>query len=78
VYPSAIFYNIGLFSKAALNPPPAKYGDQYQIPDGSMLDWNWDALAKVAKLLTIDAAGKHSGEAGFDATKIVQYGFSFG
>jgi len=78
VYPSAIFYNTGLFSKAGLNPPPAKYGDQYQMPNGSMVDWNWDALAKVAKLLTIDAAGKHSGEAGFDSTKIVQYGFSFG
>jgi multiple sugar transport system substrate-binding protein len=77
-YPSAIFYNTALFSKAGLNPPPAKYGDQYQMPDGSMVDWTWGALAKVAKLLTVDAAGKHSDEPGFDATKIVQYGFSFG
>jgi len=78
VYPSAIFYNPSLFSKAGLNPPPAGYGDKYRMPDGSMVDWTWATLARVAKNLTIDAAGKHSGEAGFDATKIVQFGFSFG
>jgi multiple sugar transport system substrate-binding protein len=78
VYPSAIFYNTGLFSQAGLRPLPAKYGDQYQMPDGSMVDWTWDTLTEVAKLLTVDSAGKHSGEAGFDANKIVQYGFSFG
>jgi multiple sugar transport system substrate-binding protein len=77
VYPSAIYYNTGLFTEAGLEPLPAKYGDQYKMPDGSMVDWNWDNLAKVAKLLTVDANGKHSGEAGFDKTKIVQYGFSF-
>jgi multiple sugar transport system substrate-binding protein len=77
VYPSAIYFNTGLFTEAGLNPLPAKYGDQYKMPDGSMVAWDWPALTKVAKLLTIDAAGKHSGEAGFDATKIVQYGFSF-
>jgi multiple sugar transport system substrate-binding protein len=78
VYPSAIIYNTSLFNKAGLNPPPAEYGDKYRMPDGSMVDWTWDTLARVAKDLTIDAAGKHSGEAGFDATRIVQYGFSFG
>jgi multiple sugar transport system substrate-binding protein len=78
VYPSAVFYNTGLFTEAGLEPLPAKYGDQYKMPDGTMVDWNWDALTKVAKLLTIDSNGKHSGEAGFDATKIVQYGFTWG
>ena len=78
VYPSAIFYNTALFKKAGLNPLPAKYGDQYKMPDGSMVAWNWECLTKLAKLLTIDSAGKHSGEAGFDKTRIVQYGFSFG
>jgi multiple sugar transport system substrate-binding protein len=77
VYPSAIYYNTGLFTEAGLNPLPAKYGDQYTMPDGTKADWTWDTLTKVAKLLTIDSAGKHSGEAGFDATKIVQYGFTF-
>jgi multiple sugar transport system substrate-binding protein len=77
VYPSAIYYNPGLFTEAGVNPPPATYGEQYKMPDGSMVDWNWDTMASVAKLLTIDSAGKHSGEAGFDATKVVQYGFTF-
>ncbi|HTX90016.1 MAG TPA: extracellular solute-binding protein [Anaerolineales bacterium] len=78
VYPSAIFYNTKLFTEAGLNPPPAKYGDQYKMPDGTMADWTWDTLTTVAKMLTIDSAGKNSTEAGFDKTKIVQYGFSFG
>ncbi len=77
VYPSAIYYNTGLFTEAGLNPLPAKYGDQYKMPDGSMVNWDWPALTKVAKMLTINSAGKYSGQAGFDATKIVQYGFTF-
>jgi len=77
VYPSALFYNTKLFSEAGVNPPPAKYGDKYAMPDGTEVDWNWDALTKVAQLLTIDSTGKNSTEAGFDVTKAVQYGFSF-
>jgi multiple sugar transport system substrate-binding protein len=76
-YPSAIYYNTGLFSESGLNPPPARYGEKYQMPDGSMQDWNWDTLAGLARLLTLDSNGRHSGEAGFDASHIVQYGFSF-
>jgi len=78
VYPSAIYYNTGLFEEAGLNPPPANYGEQYVMPDGSSVDWNWDTLATVAKMMTIDSAGKNSTEAGFDKTNIVQYGFSYG
>jgi multiple sugar transport system substrate-binding protein len=77
VYPSTTFYNTKLFDEAGLNYPPAKYGEQYVMPDGSKVDWSWDTVAKVSKLLTIDKAGKHSGEAGFDATKIVQYGYTW-
>jgi len=73
VYPSAIYYNTGLFQEAGLNPPPAKYGDQYKMPDGSMVDWSWDTLTKVAQMLTIDKAGKNSTQDGFDAASIVQY-----
>jgi multiple sugar transport system substrate-binding protein len=79
VYPSAMWYNTGLFTEAGVTPPPASYDNmKYTMPDGSEVDWNWDTVAAVAKLLTIDANGKHSGEAGFDATNVVQYGFSFG
>jgi multiple sugar transport system substrate-binding protein len=76
-FPSAIYYNTGLFSEAGLNPPPARYGEQYQMPDGSLQAWNWDTLTRLAKLLTLDANGRHSGEAGFDASHIMQYGFTF-
>jgi multiple sugar transport system substrate-binding protein len=78
VYPSAIFYNTKLFTEAGVNPPPAKYGDKYTMPDGSSVDWTWDTLTAVAKMLTIDSTGKNSSEAGFDVTKAVQYGFTFG
>jgi multiple sugar transport system substrate-binding protein len=78
VYPSAIFYNTKLFTEAGVNPPPAKYGDKYTMPDGSSVDWSWDTLTAVAKMLTIDSTGKNSSEAGFDVTKAVQYGFTFG
>ncbi len=77
VYPSAIYYNTKLFTEAGVNPPPAKYGDKYTMPDGTAVDWNWDALTKVAQMLTIDSAGKTALDAGFDVTKAVQYGFSF-
>jgi len=78
VYPSAIFYNTKLFTEAGVNPPPANYGDQYTFADGTKADWNWDTLTKVAQDMTIDSAGKNSLDPAFDATKIVQYGFSFG
>jgi len=78
VYPSAIFYNTALFDEAGLNYPPAKYGDKYKMPDGSMVDWDWQTTVKwVAQSLTVDANGKNATEDGFDATKIVQYGFSY-
>jgi multiple sugar transport system substrate-binding protein len=77
LYPSAIWYITDLFSKAGLNLPPDQYGEQYKMPDGTLVDWNWDTLTRLAKLLTLDSAGEHSGETGFDAAHIVQYGFSF-
>jgi len=73
-----MFYNQHLFEEAGLNYPPAHYGDQYKMPDGSMVDWNWDTVALVSKWLTLDNKGKDSTQAGFDASHTVQYGFTFG
>jgi multiple sugar transport system substrate-binding protein len=78
VFPSVIFYNPALFDRAGLSYPPSSYGDQYQMPDGSKVDWSWETLANVAKLLTIDAKGRNATQPGFDKKNIVQYGFSFG
>jgi multiple sugar transport system substrate-binding protein len=78
VYPSAIFFNKAIFDSAGYNYPPAKYGDKYKMPDGTMVDWSWDTVATVAKALTTDNTGKNSTEAGFDKNNIVNYGFTFG
>jgi len=75
VYPSELYYQLDMFDEAGLEYPPAKYGDQYKMPDGTMVDWNYDTVRQVAMLLTIDKAGKNATEAGFDPGHIVQYGF---
>ena len=75
VFPSAIYYVPAMFDKAGLAYPPKAYGEKYTL-DGTAVDWSWDTLAEVAKRLTIDVNGKNATEAGFDATQIVQIGFS--
>lgn len=78
VFPSAMYYNPALFDEAGLNYPPAHYGDQYQMPNASMVDWTWDTVAAIGKLLTVDSAGRNATHPNFDRAHIVQYGFSFG
>jgi multiple sugar transport system substrate-binding protein len=75
VYPSMLWYKKGMFQEAGLQEPPHKYGSQYQMPDGSMVDWNYDTLRQIAMKLTVDKAGKDATQAGFDPNTIVQYGF---
>jgi multiple sugar transport system substrate-binding protein len=76
VFPGAIYYVPSMFEESELSTPPQKYGDKYEMPDGSMVDWNWDTVTQVAKLLTIDKNGKNSTEEGFDRTQIVQVGYN--
>jgi multiple sugar transport system substrate-binding protein len=45
------------------------------MPDGTEKDWNYDTVKEIALKLTVDANGRDATEAGFDPTKIVQYGF---
>lgn len=59
-----LYYNKDMFDAAGLEYPPTKVEDA----------WSWDEFVEVAKLLTIDANGKHPGEEGFDESNIVQYG----
>jgi multiple sugar transport system substrate-binding protein len=75
IYPSEIFYQRKLFDEAGLKYPPHKYGDKYTMPDGKEVEWNFDTLAQIAKILTVDANGKDATEEGFDPSKIVQYGY---
>ena len=37
--------------------------------------WTWEDLVENAKLLTLDANGKHLGEPGFDSSNVVQWGY---
>ena len=75
IYPSALFYKKGLFDEANLAEPPHKYGDKYTMPDGSIVDWNYDTVAQLAKILTVDKNGKDATQPAFDPKKIVQWGF---
>jgi multiple sugar transport system substrate-binding protein len=75
VYPSELYYQKAMFDEAGLKYPPAKYGEKYQLPDGSSVTWDYTALRTIAMLLTIDKNGKNSTQAGFDPANIVQYGF---
>ncbi|NMC14185.1 MAG: extracellular solute-binding protein [Chloroflexi bacterium] len=58
-----VFYNPKVLEKAGIEP---------SSPDNL---WSWEQLVENAKLLTLDANGKHLGEEGFDAANVVQWGF---
>jgi multiple sugar transport system substrate-binding protein len=74
-YPSALFFDRDMFDEAKLPYPPQKYGDKYTWPDGTVDEWNYDTLRKVAMKLTVDENGKDATDPAFDPTKIVQYGY---
>jgi multiple sugar transport system substrate-binding protein len=75
VLPAVLFYNPAFFDQAGLDYPPAHYGDSYKWLDGQSLAWDWNVLADVGRVLTLDAAGRNALKAGFDRNNIVQYGF---
>ena len=59
-----IYYNADIFKKANIEPPTNN-------PEEA---WTWDKFLEVAKQLTVDAAGKHPDDAGFDKDNIAQWG----
>lgn len=75
VYPGVVYYQKELFDAAGLHYPPANYGEQYQMPGGAMVEWNYDTLGQIARLLTLDANGKNATQSGFDVNQVVQYGY---
>lgn len=76
VFPSMIFYNAELFDEAELNYPPTEVGAPYVMPDGTEVEWNWDTLAEIAAILTVDANGNDATMEGFDPAAIEQFGFN--
>lgn len=75
VFPAMVFYNKGRFDKAGLAYPPAKYGEKYTMPNGTQVEWSWETLSHIARLLTLDKDGKNTTESSFDPENIVQYGY---
>ncbi|MDX2162605.1 MAG: extracellular solute-binding protein [bacterium] len=75
VFPSLMFYNADLFDEAELNYPPAEFGAPYVLPDGTEVEWNWDTVAEISRILTVDANGNDATMDGFDPAAIEQFGF---
>lgn len=74
IYPSVLFYTKSSFAEAGLPEPPHKYGDKYTMPDGTQVDWTYDTVKQVAKLLTVDKKNKDATQADFEAKNTVQWG----
>jgi multiple sugar transport system substrate-binding protein len=75
VYPAVVYYNKAIFDRAGLAYPPARYGEKYKLPDGIEIEWSWDTLTRIGKLLTLDKSGKNATQIDFDRENIVQYGY---
>jgi multiple sugar transport system substrate-binding protein len=59
-----IYYNADLLADEGITPPGFQ-DDQI---------WDWDTFVANAKQLTVDSAGKHPDDAGFNADDIQRYG----
>jgi multiple sugar transport system substrate-binding protein len=76
VFPAATYFVPAMFDEAGLNYPPQTYGEKYVMPDGAEVDWNWDTLAEIARILTVDENGNDATSPDFDREAIVQVGYS--
>jgi multiple sugar transport system substrate-binding protein len=77
VFPAVTYYNRGLFDEAGLNYPPQEFNAPYVMPDGTEVPWNYDTVAELAKILTVDANGNDATMEEFDPENIVQFGLRF-
>jgi len=77
IYPSIVYYNRDIFDEAGLAYPPQKFDAKYKMPDGTEVPWNYDTVAKVAQMLTVDKNGKDATASDFDPANIVQFGLNF-
>lgn len=59
-----IYYNAALLDEMGITPPGFKEGEI----------WDWDTFVQNAKMLTVDADGRHPDDAGFDADNIQRWG----
>jgi multiple sugar transport system substrate-binding protein len=75
IFPSLLYYQKGLFDEAELNHPPHAVGEKYVMPDGSEVEWDFDAVREIAKILTVDTNGNDATSADFDPENIEQWGY---
>lgn len=75
IYPSMLYYQRDMFDEAGLKYPPHKYGEKYTMPDGKQVDWDFETLTTLAKMLTVDDQGRDATDPAFDPSKITQYGY---
>jgi multiple sugar transport system substrate-binding protein len=67
ISPSALYVNRELFDEAAIEYPPQDY------TEGG--DWTIQAMAEMAKTLTVDVNGYDAYSSRFDPDRIVQFGY---
>jgi multiple sugar transport system substrate-binding protein len=48
---------------------------RYYVLDGEEVEWNWDTLAQVSQILTVDSNGNDATMDEFDPSSIEQFGF---
>lgn len=77
VFPAVTYYNEDLFDEAGLNYPPSEFGAPYVMPDGTEVPWDYNTVAEIAKILTVDANGNDATMEGFDPSAVEQYGMNF-
>ncbi len=58
-----VYYNADIFEKEGITPPS-------NSPDEA---WDWPTFLDIAQKLTVDATGKHPGDAGFDANNMERW-----
>jgi len=76
VFPSVMYYNRSLFDEAGLEYPPSEFGEPYVL-DGEEVEWNYETVAEIAKILTVDADGNDATMDGFDPNNVIQFGLNF-
>jgi multiple sugar transport system substrate-binding protein len=58
-----VYYNAESFEEAGIEPPTNNASEA----------WTWSTLLENARKLTVDTAGKHPGESGFDPESVDRY-----
>jgi multiple sugar transport system substrate-binding protein len=78
-FPSFVYYNTELFDEAGLPYPPQEYGADGTAMYGEGTEyegvWDFNKVAEISRILTVDANGNDGTSPDFDPTQTVQWGF---